>query len=153
VAKIKLDDYNFYGELLHVFYAPEFEDQCDIEDKLNERRTIVAKKCEIYNKIGFGTIEYDVKASQTSFENKKLKPKKVISKMVDNPKLPPNWKTPQTTANSSYDKTIEEINDKLKRTAVMTCNYIQSVGNFKVLLFVFFFIIILIMIATGCDNN
>ncbi len=48
IAKIKLDDWNFYGNNLHVFYAPEFETIDDVREKLKERREIVASKCQKY---------------------------------------------------------------------------------------------------------
>ena len=47
-AKIKLDKYNFFGNSLHVCYAPEYEEIIDLREKLNERRTIVEIKCKKY---------------------------------------------------------------------------------------------------------
>lgn len=43
-AKKKLDDYNFYGNLLDITYAPQHETVHDMRAKLEERRRIVAKK-------------------------------------------------------------------------------------------------------------
>ena len=48
IAKIKLDDYNFYGSILHVFYAPELESLDDLREKISERKFIVSVKCEKY---------------------------------------------------------------------------------------------------------
>ena len=47
-AKKKLDMRSFYGGMLHVCYAPEYETVDDTRQKLIERRKIVAKKCRGY---------------------------------------------------------------------------------------------------------
>jgi len=47
-AKKKLDMRSFYGGILHVCYAPEYETVDDTRQKLIERRKIVAKKCREY---------------------------------------------------------------------------------------------------------
>jgi len=44
VAKKKCDDYNFFGHLLDVSYAPKFETVNDMREKLEERKRIVAYK-------------------------------------------------------------------------------------------------------------
>jgi len=43
-AKKKCDDYNFFGHLLDVNYATEFESLHDMREKLEERRRVVANK-------------------------------------------------------------------------------------------------------------
>ena len=43
-AKKKLDNKSFFGGILHVCYAPEFETVNDTREKLQERRKIIAKK-------------------------------------------------------------------------------------------------------------
>ena len=45
-AKKKLDMRSFYGGILHVCYAPEYETIDDTREKLNERRRLVARKCK-----------------------------------------------------------------------------------------------------------
>ena len=47
-AKIKLDDHNFYGSILHICYAPEHETLNDLRDKISERKYIVSIKCQKY---------------------------------------------------------------------------------------------------------
>ncbi|XP_065054028.1 uncharacterized protein LOC135682876 isoform X1 [Rhopilema esculentum] len=47
-AKKKLDMRSFYGGVLHVCYAPEFETVDDTREKLRERRQQVARKCREY---------------------------------------------------------------------------------------------------------
>ncbi len=49
-AKLKLDNYNFFGKVLHVCYAPEFESIDDVRQKINERKFIVSFKCKKYGK-------------------------------------------------------------------------------------------------------
>ena len=44
VAKKKLDNRSFFGGILHVCYAPEFETVDDTGEKLQERRKVIAKK-------------------------------------------------------------------------------------------------------------
>ncbi|XP_015666121.1 RNA-binding protein 48 [Protobothrops mucrosquamatus] len=43
VAKRKLDERNFFGSLLHICYAPEFESVQETRDKLKDRRKYIAK--------------------------------------------------------------------------------------------------------------
>lgn len=43
-AKKKLDNRSFFGGILHVCYAPEFETVDDTREKLQERRKVIAKK-------------------------------------------------------------------------------------------------------------
>ena len=45
-----MDNYNFYGGILHVCYSPEHESLDDLRDKLNERKFIVDLKCKKYGK-------------------------------------------------------------------------------------------------------
>ncbi|XP_070584339.1 RNA-binding protein 48 isoform X2 [Erythrolamprus reginae] len=42
-AKRKLDEWNFFGSLLHICYAPEFESVQETRDKLRDRRKYIAK--------------------------------------------------------------------------------------------------------------
>ncbi|KAK9396166.1 RNA-binding protein 48 [Crotalus adamanteus] len=42
-AKRKLDERNFFGSLLHICYAPEFESVQETRDKLKDRRKYIAK--------------------------------------------------------------------------------------------------------------
>jgi len=44
IAKKKLDNRSFFGGILHVCYAPEFETVDDTREKLQERRKVIAKK-------------------------------------------------------------------------------------------------------------
>ncbi|XP_044179793.1 uncharacterized protein LOC114955329 [Acropora millepora] len=44
VAKKRLDNRSFFGGILHVCYAPEFETVEDTREKLQERRKVIAKK-------------------------------------------------------------------------------------------------------------
>ncbi|XP_071946982.1 uncharacterized protein [Antedon mediterranea] len=44
VAKRKLDDQSFYGGVLHVCYAPEYETVSDTRLKLQERRKTIARR-------------------------------------------------------------------------------------------------------------
>ncbi|XP_019388743.1 PREDICTED: RNA-binding protein 48 isoform X2 [Crocodylus porosus] len=43
VAKKKMDERNFFGSLLHVCYAPEFETVQETREKLQDRRKYIAK--------------------------------------------------------------------------------------------------------------
>lgn len=43
-AKRKLDDHNFFGNLLQVTYAPSYETPLDTKDKLEERRSVVLNR-------------------------------------------------------------------------------------------------------------
>lgn len=47
-GKQKMDKRSFFGGLLHVFYAPEYESVMDTREKLAERKRMVLKKCREY---------------------------------------------------------------------------------------------------------
>jgi len=54
VAKRKMDDYEFYGGILHVCYAPEYETVDDTRAKLEDRRRAVARRIhQLTSKGGF----------------------------------------------------------------------------------------------------
>ncbi|XP_041097228.1 RNA-binding protein 48-like [Polyodon spathula] len=44
IAKRKLDERSFFGGLLHVWYAPEFETVQDTGEKLQDRRKFIARR-------------------------------------------------------------------------------------------------------------
>jgi len=50
IAKRKVDDYNFFGKLLRVEYAPQHESIKDTRDKLEERRRVVNFRLNVLNK-------------------------------------------------------------------------------------------------------
>ena len=50
-AKIKLDEFAFYGGRLHVCYAPEHETIDDVREKLKNRHNTVIQKCKKYRKL------------------------------------------------------------------------------------------------------
>jgi hypothetical protein len=122
-----------------VCYAPEFETIDELQEKINERRYIVAAKCKKYEKMKFGTIAYDVRKSRNYGLRDKLKktPKKVDLKDVehkqaapeqtkpieenpvfDKPELPPDWVQESLTGEKSYDESVKEIRAHLKTTIV-----------------------------------
>ena len=47
-AKRKLDDWSFYGGVLHVCYAPEYETVQETKEKLQDRRKAIAAKVRQY---------------------------------------------------------------------------------------------------------
>lgn len=51
-AKHRLDDWSFYGGVLHICYAPEFETVQETREKLWERRRIVEAKTRQYKSDG-----------------------------------------------------------------------------------------------------
>ncbi|EDO33151.1 predicted protein [Nematostella vectensis] len=55
-AKRKTDNRSFFGGILHVSYAPEYETEEDTREKLQERRRIIAKKTRgrVYYCLGGG---------------------------------------------------------------------------------------------------
>lgn len=56
-AKRKTDDMPFYGQLLDVAYAPQFESVSDTREKLEERKAVVLQKLHpgYYRKQGMQT--------------------------------------------------------------------------------------------------
>ena len=44
MAKKKLDNWSFYGKVLHVCYAPEYESVYETREKLAQRRKIITQK-------------------------------------------------------------------------------------------------------------
>ncbi|XP_019630580.1 PREDICTED: RNA-binding protein 48-like [Branchiostoma belcheri] len=67
VAKRKLDEYSFFGGVLHVSYAPEFETVDDTREKLGERRILIANKTR-------GKDQHGKQHSASSHEDKKKVP-------------------------------------------------------------------------------
>lgn len=88
----------------------------------------------LIEQIGFGTPEYEAK-SQAYFEGLKEKKKKSFKSnsralgrepglvkeenpMVKYPELPEGWVKPTMTGDASFDETVKEISNQLKRTIV-----------------------------------
>jgi hypothetical protein len=44
IAKRKLDDYPFYGQLLDISYAPQFESVAETREKIFERKNTILEK-------------------------------------------------------------------------------------------------------------
>ncbi|XP_009870257.1 PREDICTED: RNA-binding protein 48, partial [Apaloderma vittatum] len=85
VAKKKMDERSFFGSLLHVCYAPEFETVQETREKLQDRRKYIAKATN----------------QRDCFVLKKVEePKKTISKNSEPDRL---WSTSGSRAASSWD--------------------------------------------------
>ncbi|XP_055876818.1 RNA-binding protein 48-like [Biomphalaria glabrata] len=63
-AKRKLDDYSFFGGVLHVCYVPEYETVNETREKLQDRRRVVASKLKQYE----ATDQVHVRTSRVSNE-------------------------------------------------------------------------------------
>ena len=50
-AKKKLDDWSFYGGVLHVCYATELESVEETREKLQQRRRVIESKTRQYSKL------------------------------------------------------------------------------------------------------
>ncbi|NWX47575.1 RBM48 protein, partial [Steatornis caripensis] len=83
VAKKKMDERSFFGSLLHVCYAPEFETVQETREKLQDRRKYIAK----------ATNQRDCFVLKTV-----AGPKKTVSKNSDCP-----WSTPGSSATGNWD--------------------------------------------------
>ncbi|NWX18879.1 RBM48 protein, partial [Aegotheles bennettii] len=81
VAKKKMDERSFFGSLLHVCYAPEFETVQETREKLQDRRKYIAKATN----------------QRDCFVLKKEGPK-TVSKNSDCP-----WSTPESCATGNWD--------------------------------------------------
>ncbi|XP_064410141.1 RNA-binding protein 48 [Latimeria chalumnae] len=69
VVKRKLDERSFFGGLLHVCYAPEFETVQDTREKLQERRRFIARATVNRDKDGCGTeLQHGEKAAASEKE-------------------------------------------------------------------------------------
>ncbi|KAM6275593.1 RNA-binding protein 48 [Spheniscus humboldti] len=83
VAKKKMDERSFFGSLLHVCYAPEFETVQETREKLQDRRKYIAKATN----------------QRDCFVLKKVEgPEKTISKNFDCP-----WSAPGSCTTVSWD--------------------------------------------------
>ncbi|XP_030300615.1 RNA-binding protein 48 [Calypte anna] len=83
VAKKKMDERSFFGSLLHVCYAPEFETVQETREKLQDRRKYIAKATN----------------QRDCFVLKKAEgPQKTVSKNPD-----PQWSTPGSWAAGDSD--------------------------------------------------
>ncbi|XP_008935901.1 PREDICTED: RNA-binding protein 48, partial [Merops nubicus] len=84
VAKKKMDERSFFGSLLHVCYAPEFETVQETREKLQDRRKYIAKATN----------------QRDHFVLKKEGPKKTVSKNSEHDHL---WSASGSGAASSWD--------------------------------------------------
>ncbi|XP_055566283.1 RNA-binding protein 48 [Falco cherrug] len=85
VAKKKMDERSFFGSLLHVCYAPEFETVQETREKLQDRRKYIAKATN----------------QRDCFVLKKVEgPKKTVSKSSEHNCL---WSTSESRAASNWD--------------------------------------------------
>ncbi|PKU40975.1 rna-binding protein 48 [Limosa lapponica baueri] len=84
VAKKKMDERSFFGSLLHVCYAPEFETVQETREKLQDRRKYIAKATN----------------QRDCFVSKKEGPKKTVSK-ISGRDCP--WNTSGQCAASNWD--------------------------------------------------
>ncbi|NXY88447.1 RBM48 protein, partial [Alcedo cyanopectus] len=84
VAKRKMDERSFFGSLLHVCYAPEFESVQETREKLQDRRKYIAKATN----------------QRDHFVVKKVEPKKTFSKKAE---LDHPWNTSGPHTASSWD--------------------------------------------------
>ncbi|NXG61438.1 RBM48 protein, partial [Hemiprocne comata] len=83
VAKKKMDERSFFGSLLHVCYAPEFETVLETREKLQDRRKYIAKATNQRDCFMLKTVE---------------RPKKTVSKNSDCP-----WGTPGSRPTGNLD--------------------------------------------------
>ncbi|XP_029444731.1 RNA-binding protein 48 isoform X2 [Rhinatrema bivittatum] len=116
VAKRKLDERSFFGGLLHVCYAPEFETVQETREKLQERRKFVAKAT---SKRDWLVTETDQNQNQAASEHSEhsLQPERsefstndtsissgtTYSSFTYPLDLPPSQSVPQKTASFSGD--------------------------------------------------
>ncbi|NXC18512.1 RBM48 protein, partial [Corythaeola cristata] len=83
VAKKRMDERSFFGSLLHVCYAPEFETVQETREKLQDRRKYIAKATN----------------QRDCFVLKKVeRPKKTVSKNSDCP-----WRTSGSCGTGNWD--------------------------------------------------
>ncbi|XP_064300690.1 RNA-binding protein 48 isoform X1 [Phalacrocorax carbo] len=82
LAKKKMDERSFFGSLLHVCYAPEFETVQETREKLQDRRKYIAKATN----------------QRDCFVLKKERPEKTVSKNSDCP-----WRTPGPCTTGNWD--------------------------------------------------
>ncbi|NXS54281.1 RBM48 protein, partial [Brachypteracias leptosomus] len=86
VAKKKMDERSFFGSLLHVCYAPEFETVQETREKLQDRRKYIAKATN----------------QRDCFVLKKIeRPKKTVSKNSERDR---QWSTSRSCAASNWDQ-------------------------------------------------
>ncbi|KAH9520315.1 RNA-binding protein 48 [Bulinus truncatus] len=67
-AKRKLDDYSFFGGVLHVCYAPEYETVNETREKLQDRRRVIAAKLKQH---GYETQHKDHSKIHSNSESEK----------------------------------------------------------------------------------
>ncbi|XP_078571460.1 uncharacterized protein LOC144859068 [Branchiostoma floridae x Branchiostoma japonicum] len=95
VAKRKLDEYSFFGGVLHVSYAPEFETVQDTREKLGERRLLIANKTRGNDR---------VKQQPTPSQQERRKPQASTSTSTSILQTEPSHGT-----NSSYHETFPPV--------------------------------------------
>ncbi|XP_064614295.1 RNA-binding protein 48-like [Liolophura sinensis] len=67
-AKRKLDNHSFFGGVLHICYAPEYETLEDTREKLQERRKVIAMKTRQHEATSNSSVDPSSQAEQTETE-------------------------------------------------------------------------------------
>ncbi|KAJ7375497.1 RNA-binding protein 48 [Desmophyllum pertusum] len=104
IAKKKLDNRSFFGGILHVCYAPEFETVDDTREKLQERRKVIAKKTrELF---GVQQKTSSTKVTPTEESSSKTFP----AENKPNPESPIDVHRLQTTVDQTHQYRVQEVN-------------------------------------------
>ncbi|KFQ44766.1 RNA-binding protein 48, partial [Nestor notabilis] len=112
VAKKKMDERSFFGSLLHVCYAPEFETVQETREKLQDRRKYIAKATN----------------QRDCFVLKKEGPKKTIP---ENSQHDCPWSTSGSHAASNWDPSCFASSPGVSHSMRYPCgNYGQSLLTF-----------------------
>ncbi|NXT75603.1 RBM48 protein, partial [Zapornia atra] len=110
VAKKKMDERSFFGSLLHVCYAPEFETVQETREKLQDRRRYIAK----------ATHQRDCFVKNVEW------PEKTISKNSDR-----LWSTPGSCVTANWDPSSFTSSHRLSQnTEYPSGNHNQSLLTF-----------------------
>ncbi|NXS48910.1 RBM48 protein, partial [Balaeniceps rex] len=111
VAKKKMDERSFFGSLLHVCYAPEFETVQETREKLQDRRKYIAKAIH----------------QRDCFVLKKVEgPEKTVSKNSDCP-----WSMPRSCTTGNWDPSCFTSSHKVSQnTGYPSGNHNQSLLTF-----------------------
>uniref|UniRef100_H2YFY5 RNA-binding protein 48 n=1 Tax=Ciona savignyi TaxID=51511 RepID=H2YFY5_CIOSA len=103
-AKRSLDEHYFYGAVLHVVYAPEFEDISEIREKIKHRRCSVISRIKYLEKESSGSN----KKSKVKQYNNKKNFNKVLSSNPDDSTNRPTTST--ENSNSSTKLSTSSVN-------------------------------------------
>ncbi|KAL6079454.1 RNA-binding protein 48 [Balamuthia mandrillaris] len=125
-AKKKCNNYNFFGSLLHVAYAPEFETLSDTCLKLEERRSTILHKIQ-RTKRSYSSLRSPPSSSPSPSSSSSLPQAQAVAA------TPQQHKRPRLSSDSSYTPSSSSTttSSSVNATVLSVRNKLQKISKHK----------------------